>query len=430
MGGHGGLNILPQKRWNVYNRDNRLKVARDEEKQREQDEQTRQRHVQAEREFRHRQLLDKVRQQGPVGSLPSEDSNNASGQALGTDSNQQEPAALEHINFWKEDETKAQHPEVEAEKKAEVKRRGNKDTYTSDPKFDERFQFGYGMAGDKPWYAQMSTTPSSAQAAPTRVLPLAPPASTGPTTIPVSPSLPAAVPQSLPAPVLEGHAAELELHRQLLEAAQQLVRQRDKKAKKRKRHASSSSSDSESDSSSSESGSGSDLDTSSSTSSHSSSGESSDEGGSRGAGPSGRRSSKRSKEKRRRSSSRKHLGTRSKSSKSRSRSKSKHKKGKDKRPDKGRSSKRKGTSSSKRHLEMAVVLLARGSGGAASSGSGKKAVDVLRAERLQREAVERARQRQVLLGGDLELKNQRDMEAKGVYSSAFGNAMRKGEHRA
>ncbi|KAL5231138.1 hypothetical protein ABZP36_029914 [Zizania latifolia] len=31
MGGHGGLNILPQKRWNVYNFDNREKVRRDED---------------------------------------------------------------------------------------------------------------------------------------------------------------------------------------------------------------------------------------------------------------------------------------------------------------------------------------------------------------------------------------------------------------
>lgn len=32
MGGHGGLNILPQKSWNVYNRSNRAKVAADEAK--------------------------------------------------------------------------------------------------------------------------------------------------------------------------------------------------------------------------------------------------------------------------------------------------------------------------------------------------------------------------------------------------------------
>ena len=29
-GGHGGLNILPQKSWNVYNFDNRLIVEQDE----------------------------------------------------------------------------------------------------------------------------------------------------------------------------------------------------------------------------------------------------------------------------------------------------------------------------------------------------------------------------------------------------------------
>lgn len=29
MGGHGGLNILPQKKWNVYNYDNRAIVDKD-----------------------------------------------------------------------------------------------------------------------------------------------------------------------------------------------------------------------------------------------------------------------------------------------------------------------------------------------------------------------------------------------------------------
>lgn len=40
MGGHGGLNILPQKKWNIYNRDNRERIERDKaqrEIQREQD---------------------------------------------------------------------------------------------------------------------------------------------------------------------------------------------------------------------------------------------------------------------------------------------------------------------------------------------------------------------------------------------------------
>jgi len=38
MGGHGGLNILPQKRWNVYNFDNREKVEKDKKKHEEQRE--------------------------------------------------------------------------------------------------------------------------------------------------------------------------------------------------------------------------------------------------------------------------------------------------------------------------------------------------------------------------------------------------------
>ena len=35
MGGHGGLNILPQKKWNVYNYDNRAIVDKDKKEAKE-----------------------------------------------------------------------------------------------------------------------------------------------------------------------------------------------------------------------------------------------------------------------------------------------------------------------------------------------------------------------------------------------------------
>lgn len=69
QGGHGGLNILPQKSWHVYNQDNREKVGRDEAKQREEDAQAEAKHAQAEREYRHQALLLRARQR--TGALPA-----------------------------------------------------------------------------------------------------------------------------------------------------------------------------------------------------------------------------------------------------------------------------------------------------------------------------------------------------------------------
>ncbi|GIL51009.1 hypothetical protein Vafri_6971 [Volvox africanus] len=141
MGGHGGLNILPQKRWNVYNRENRLKVSQDEAKAEKQEEEARRRHGQAEREHRRQLLLrrasggDRLREEALGG-----------GELAST--------APEHINFWKEEEAKLQHPENQKQQRDELKRRGNPDFYTSDAKFDERFALGYGLLAKKPWYAQ------------------------------------------------------------------------------------------------------------------------------------------------------------------------------------------------------------------------------------------------------------------------------------
>ncbi len=151
MGGHGGLNILPQKRWNgescacaptnglttqrtlsqpprsaaalpaplplppVYNRDNRLKVAQDEAKAREQEEEARQRHEQAEREHRHQLLLQRARGAAAGGQQAGDEAaavDQAPGQELQV-VQQQQQQPLEHINFWKEEETRVQHPDNE-----------------------------------------------------------------------------------------------------------------------------------------------------------------------------------------------------------------------------------------------------------------------------------------------------------------------------
>ena len=62
MGGHGGLNILPQKSWNVWGQRNRQKVDEDEAKQAAKDAELRKRQEQAERADR----LQKLRGEQPA----------------------------------------------------------------------------------------------------------------------------------------------------------------------------------------------------------------------------------------------------------------------------------------------------------------------------------------------------------------------------
>ncbi len=106
MGGHGGLNILPQKSWHVYNRDNRSKVEADEAKAKEEESKVRERHENEEREYRRQLLLQRV-QSGQHAAPHAE----ACKEELQHDQKRDAPV---HINFWSEDEAniKAQHPEV------------------------------------------------------------------------------------------------------------------------------------------------------------------------------------------------------------------------------------------------------------------------------------------------------------------------------
>ncbi|CAK0786631.1 hypothetical protein CVIRNUC_009845 [Coccomyxa viridis] len=184
MGGHGGLNILPQKSWNVYGRENRLKVARDEAQHAEEEQARMEKQREAESQARRIYLLQQAAKKrgetfelpqaavGPQPRLapeaeavePSLASTSATEEpsAAATDSavavREEQPTLLQHINFFAEHEAKEAHPEKLEEAKREARRRGDKKTQTSDAKFDEKFQVGHGISGkaNKPWYAKSS----------------------------------------------------------------------------------------------------------------------------------------------------------------------------------------------------------------------------------------------------------------------------------
>ncbi|KAB2621070.1 leukocyte receptor cluster member 1-like [Pyrus ussuriensis x Pyrus communis] len=168
MGGHGGLNILPQKRWNVYNFDNREKVRQDEEAAAKEEQLKREQSRKRDAEFRLEQLRT-ARGLAPVSQGKEEpaamESNPAAvdskSAAVGSKS-----AAVEskpgHINLFEGvkffypikglenegGEGKDGFKKNKKMKKEEAKPR----VVTAE---DEKYRLGYGVAGKGvklPWY--------------------------------------------------------------------------------------------------------------------------------------------------------------------------------------------------------------------------------------------------------------------------------------
>lgn len=149
MGGHGGLNILPQKRWNVYNFDNREKVRKDEEAAAKEEQLKREQSRKRDAEFR----LDKLRQaRGVSSSSSSHQSESELSSRL-----QSESKSNNHINLF---EGIRIFDPVSGEKDDDDKRKGfKKMKKEAMPKVvmpeDEKYRLGYGLVGKGvklPWY--------------------------------------------------------------------------------------------------------------------------------------------------------------------------------------------------------------------------------------------------------------------------------------
>ena len=110
--GGGGLNILPHKSWNVYNRDNRERVRRDEERARQDEEDRIRRERAATSELRRQTLLSK---RGKNGGGRQEENR--------------------HVNLFADQENAAERAAPEPK-----------------PEADERFRLGGERAS--PWYTR------------------------------------------------------------------------------------------------------------------------------------------------------------------------------------------------------------------------------------------------------------------------------------
>ncbi|KAK4794633.1 hypothetical protein SAY86_012627 [Trapa natans] len=146
MGGHGGLNILPQKRWNVYNYENREKVRLDEEAAAKEEQLKREQARKRDAEFRLEQLraarglAPSIRPSGPTD----------------TDKNPGHINLFEGIRIF--DPIKGSENES-GEGKDEPKRK--KMRKEEAPRVvtaeDEKYRLGYGLAGKGtklPWYLE------------------------------------------------------------------------------------------------------------------------------------------------------------------------------------------------------------------------------------------------------------------------------------
>ncbi|KAG6427742.1 hypothetical protein SASPL_111989 [Salvia splendens] len=169
MGGHGGLNILPQKKWNVYNFDNREKVRLDEEAAAKEEQLKREQSRRRDTELR----LEKLRQARglPTQHPPESDQKPsietapppAAAVSVAEPLNSSASDSM-HINLFEGirifdpikpgDEKRSEKRSRFARDDDKNKRMKKEEVRVVGPE-DENLKFGYGVAGKGvklPWY--------------------------------------------------------------------------------------------------------------------------------------------------------------------------------------------------------------------------------------------------------------------------------------
>ncbi|TMW94388.1 hypothetical protein EJD97_010363 [Solanum chilense] len=159
MGGHGGLNILPQKRWNVYNFDNREKVKRDEEAAAKEEQLKQEQSRKRDSEYR----LEQLRQARGLSSAAAPSSSSSS-HVKKSSSEQKSPEEKpgkkdsNHINLFEGirifDPVKPKDEEKDGRDKKRAKKEQPPRVITPE---DEKYRLGYGIVGKGtklPWYLE------------------------------------------------------------------------------------------------------------------------------------------------------------------------------------------------------------------------------------------------------------------------------------